>query len=77
MEQFDFVERNKDRINLVSSYALSLTDNTETEIILMEALREMTAIAHGLNNSLGVAQSHLAEADQMVSELQHRIDTEL
>lgn len=38
---------------------------------------EILTIAYGLNNSLGVAQSHLAEADQMVSELQHRIDTEL
>lgn len=77
MEQFDFVERNKTRIDTVAAYPLSLTDNTETEIILMEALREMTAIAHGLNNALGIAQSHLAEADNMVGELQHRIDTEL
>ena len=74
MKQFDFVERNKTRIDLVSAYPLSLTDSTETEIILMEALREMTAIAHGLNNALGCTQKQLEEADHLVSEMQHIID---
>lgn len=75
--QNDNISRNKLRIDMISAYPLSLTDSTETEIVLMEALRELTALAHGLNNALGCAQIHLAEADHMVRELQHRIDTEL
>lgn len=68
------IERNKTKIESITAYALSLTDNTETEIILKEALTELIAIAHGLNNSLGNLQAQFEEACLHCEELQDRLD---
>lgn len=68
------IERNKAKIESITAYALSLTDNTETEIILKEALTELIAIAHGLNNSLGNLQGQFEEACLHCEELQETLD---
>lgn len=73
-QALEFIERNKERITSITSYALSLNDNTETEIILKEALVDLIAFAHGLNNSLANTQMLLDEACLHCEELQEIID---
>lgn len=71
----NYVERNKARIESITAYALSLTDNTETEIILKDALTELLAVAHGLNNALGILQTQAEEVcSHCEEELQNLLD---